>query len=74
MFIKKALKQAIAKDPSIYLSEAEIQTSEGFSTEYMESLGLTQAQLKKLARQGKVVRAYKPGVQGLRARWLVIKA
>lgn len=71
--IFEKVRAAVEADPSIVVSKADIDTAEGVSEEYMQSLGLHKALLKKLQRGGVALRGYKPTEEGYRVRWMLLR-
>lgn len=45
-------------DPNIIKSKSEAQTFPGYTTEYMQTLGLSKSDLKKLANKGLALKGY----------------
>lgn len=52
------VKKALDQDNTIVASLSEIQDAKGFTTEYLNSLGLSTNDLKKLERNGLALRGY----------------
>lgn len=73
------LRLAVGQDPSIIVHESKIEEAKGVPESYLEDLGLTKADLKRLERYGFAIRGYLRGtnwygreVDGLRKRWVLI--
>lgn len=73
MSLFNRLKEALHQDNSITCTKEELNMAKGFSTEYLESLGLRKADLKKLERKGLAVRGYTQSPKGNRTRWIIVE-
>lgn len=56
--LKTKLEEAIAKDPKIAATVDQISEHPGVTPEYLQTLGLSEVDLKKLERKGLAIRAY----------------
>lgn len=70
--LKQKLDNALTLDPTISVSEEEIDQCTGSSESYMQELGLTRRDLKLLERDKIAVRAYLPSMAGNQIRWIIV--
>lgn len=67
------VQKALAADPKIAVDKAELEHSSGHTEDYMQSIGLTRNDLKKLERQGLAMRGYaKPNKKGHQVMWVLV--
>lgn len=66
------LKLAYGQDSSIVAYQDELSEHRGNTAEYLDQLGLSEADLKHLERHGLAMRGYLPSGKGSRLRWLII--
>lgn len=63
---------ALELNPAIGAYRDEIEAHVGYTTEYLESLGLSKSLLKAMERQGMAVRARTPEKSGHKTKWVII--
>lgn len=56
--LRARLQAALQNDNTIVVSEADVKNVRGFSTDHMETIGLTSSDLKKLENSGFAIRGY----------------
>lgn len=63
--LKERIEKALQANPNIVVSPKDIENTLGFELEYLESLGITKSDLKRLERHGLAVRGYTNNGRGL---------
>lgn len=73
MRLDEKVRLALGQDSTIAVTRAELETAEGKTEAYLDSLGLSRTDLKRLERKGFALRGYKPSPKGHELRWLIIE-
>lgn len=71
--VMQRLLDALEACPSMAITQEELKDAKGYSTQELEAVGLTKADLKLLEREGYAIRGRLPTRQGQQVRWIFLK-